>query len=71
MARIIDLPEIENDSRKAQEPRAFNMPRESKHSPAATGCAVVLVAWGCVMALLLLMALTGGLARLAFWAVGA
>ena len=70
MTRIIDLPEIENDARKAQEPRLFNMPRKDR-SGAATGCAMVVVAWACVMAVLLLIALTGGLARLAFWAVGA
>lgn len=54
-----------------QAPRAFNMPRDGRRSPFATGCAVVIVAWACVMALLLVMALTGWLARLAFWAVGA
>lgn len=52
-------------------PRAFNMPRDARRSPLATGCAAVIAAWLCVMALLLVVALTGGLARFAFWAVGA
>ena len=54
-----------------QAPRAFNMPRDSKRSPFATGCAVAIVAWLLAMCVLLAVALTGGLARLAFWAVGA
>lgn len=57
------------DIKDFKAPRAFNMPRDSKHSPLATGCAAAIVAWLAVMAVLLLVALTGGLARLAWWAV--
>lgn len=67
MARNIDLPEIGQQAEQP-EPRPFNMPRKS---PAATGCAVIAVAWFICMGVLLLVALTGGMARLAFWAVGA
>ena len=66
--RNIDLPEIGQQAEQP-EPRPFNMPR--KNSPAATGCAVIAVAWFICMGMLLLVALTGGVARLAFWAVGA
>ena len=52
-------------------PRAFNMPRDGKRSPMATGCAAAIVAWLAVMAVLAVVAITGGLARLAWWAVGA
>lgn len=68
MGKVIDLPEIERDEQR--EPRPFNMPRQDR-SAAATGCAMVILAWACAMSLLLIIALTGGLARLAFWAVGA
>lgn len=73
MARLIDLPEVGRDGerREPREPRPFNMPRETEHHPAATGCAVLLMAWVVVMAVLAAVALTGGLARLAFWAMGA
>lgn len=67
--RDIDLPEIGQQAEQP-EPRPFNMPRQ-KASPAARGCAIVAVAWALCMGVLLLVALTGGLARLAFWAVGA
>lgn len=67
--RNIDLPEIGQQAEQP-EPRPFNMPRKGA-SPAATGCAVIAVAWFICMGVLLLVALTGGLARLAFWAVGA
>lgn len=59
------------DIKDFKAPRAFNMPRDSKHSPLATGCAVVILAWVACMAVLAVVAITGGLARLAWWAVGA
>ena len=68
MARLIDLPEVGRE--ETREPRPFNMPRKTEHSPAATGCAVLLMAWVVVMAVLAAVALTGGLARLAAWVVG-
>lgn len=71
MMRELDLPEIKEEEQAGGEPRPFNMPKEAKHSPAATGCAVVAVAWLVCMGVLVLVALTGGMARLAFWAVGA
>lgn len=64
MARIINLPEIEQHQHKD-----FDIPK--KRNRGATGCAVVIVAWLLCMAVLAVIALTGGLARLAFWAVGA
>lgn len=67
--RNIDLPEIGQQTERP-EPRPFNMPRHGS-SPAARGCAVIAVAWFVCMGVLLLVALTGGMARLAFWAVGA
>ena len=65
MARIINLPEV---PREDQQPsRDFDIPK--KRNRGATGCAVVIVAWLLCMAVLAIIALTGGLARLAFWAV--
>ena len=69
MMRNIDLPEIGPEEPK-DEPRPFNMPKQD-HSPAARGCAVLIVGWFLAMCVLLVVAMTGGLARLAFWAVGA
>ncbi|MBQ9021044.1 MAG: hypothetical protein IJ113_03370 [Eggerthellaceae bacterium] len=66
MTRIIDLPEIGEQEPPTQ--REFDIPK--KRSRGATGCAVVIVAWLVCMVVLAAVALTGGLARLAFWAVG-
>lgn len=66
MGRIIDLPEI---SETPDQPvREFDMPK--KRNRGATGCAVVISAWLVAMVALVVIALTGGMARLAFWAVG-
>lgn len=67
MGRIIDLPEV---PRQEQPPDPkFDIPK--KRNRGATGCAIVIVAWLICMVVLAVVALTGGLARLAFWAVGA
>ena len=56
MTRNLNLPEVE---------------KAPKRDRGAKGCAVVVTAWLLAMAALAAIALTGGLARLAMWAVGA